>query len=99
LNRRYPEATIVQLKELPILRAQLALNRKEPAKAIEDLQPAAPYELGILTVGSVSYPVYVRGEAYLAAHDGSKAAAEFQKIIDHHSRSLQPSCPSRPSPR
>jgi hypothetical protein len=29
------------------------------------------------------YPVYVRGEAYLAAHRGSEAAAEFQKIIDH----------------
>jgi eukaryotic-like serine/threonine-protein kinase len=90
LSRRYPEGTIVQLKELPTLRAQLALNRKDPAKAIEDLQAAAPYELGILTVGIVSYPVYVRGEAYLAAHDGSKAAGEFQKIIDHRSLSLQP---------
>jgi tetratricopeptide (TPR) repeat protein len=29
------------------------------------------------------YPVYVRGEAYLAAHQGSEAAAEFQKILDH----------------
>ena len=29
------------------------------------------------------YPIYVRGEAYLAAHKGAEAAAEFQKIIDH----------------
>ena len=29
------------------------------------------------------YPVFVRGEAYLAAHQGSEAAAEFQKILDH----------------
>ena len=29
------------------------------------------------------YPVFVRGEAYLAAHQGSEAAAEFQKIINH----------------
>jgi Tfp pilus assembly protein PilF len=29
------------------------------------------------------YPVYVRGEAYLAVHQGSEAAAEFQKILDH----------------
>jgi len=28
-------------------------------------------------------PVYLRGEAYLAAHQGSAAAAEFQKILDH----------------
>jgi eukaryotic-like serine/threonine-protein kinase len=29
------------------------------------------------------YPVYVRGEAYLAAHQGAEAATEFQKILDH----------------
>jgi cytochrome c-type biogenesis protein CcmH/NrfG len=29
------------------------------------------------------YPVYVRGEAYLAAHQGKEAAAEFQKILNH----------------
>ena len=29
------------------------------------------------------YPIYVRGEAYLAAHQGKEAAAEFQKILDH----------------
>ena len=28
------------------------------------------------------YPVYVRGEAYLALHDGNRAAAEFQKYVD-----------------
>ena len=28
-------------------------------------------------------PVYVRGEAFLAAHQGAAAAAEFQKILDH----------------
>jgi len=31
---------------------------------------------------SCLYPVYIRGEAYLAAGQGSAAAAEFQKIID-----------------
>ena len=29
------------------------------------------------------YPVFVRGEAYLAARRGAEAAAEFQKILDH----------------
>ena len=29
------------------------------------------------------YPVYVHGEAYLAAHQASEASAEFQKILDH----------------
>ena len=32
---------------------------------------------------SCLYPTYVRGEAYLAAGQGTEAAAEFQKILDH----------------
>ena len=46
-----------------------------------------PYELGRITFSSYNwnglYPVFVRGEAYLATHEGSKAAAEFQRILDH----------------
>ena len=72
---------------LPTLQAQLALSRKDASKAVEALQAAAPYELG-MTVGL--HPIYVRGEAYLAAHDGSKAAAEFQKIVDHRVLVLNP---------
>jgi serine/threonine protein kinase/tetratricopeptide (TPR) repeat protein len=83
LSRRYPEDTIVQFKELPTLRAQLALGRDRPSQAIEELQAASPYDIGMLAIGSVSYSGYVRGEVYLATHDGSKAAGEFQKIIDH----------------
>ena len=29
------------------------------------------------------YPIYLRGEAYLAGRRGNEAAAEFQKILDH----------------
>ena len=83
LSRRYPEDTIVQFKELPTLRAQLALSRNRPFQAIEELQAATPYDEGLLAIGSVSYSAYVRGEAYLAARDGSKAAGEFQKITAH----------------
>jgi serine/threonine protein kinase/tetratricopeptide (TPR) repeat protein len=90
LSKRYPEDTVVQFKELPTVHAQLALSRSQPSKAIEDLQAAAPYEMGTLTIGAVSYAVYVRGQAYLAAHDGSHAAAEFQKIIDHRSVGMHP---------
>jgi hypothetical protein len=28
-------------------------------------------------------PIYERGRAFLQAHDGSAAAGEFQKIVDH----------------
>jgi len=80
LARDFPQDTIVQFATLPTLRAKLALNRGKSAEAIETLKPALPYELGEWAL----YPAYVRGEAYLAAHQGREAVLEFQKIIDHH---------------
>jgi eukaryotic-like serine/threonine-protein kinase len=80
LGKRFPENTIVHFNYIPTIRGQLELNRTDPPKAIEALQAGVAYELG--SPGGL-YPVYVRGEAYLAAHKGSEAAAEFQKIIDH----------------
>ena len=71
---------------LPAIQAQLALNNKNPAAALNTLQAASPIELGQIpftTNISCLYHVYVRGEAYLAAGQGSAAAAEFQKILDH----------------
>ena len=85
LEKRFPEATIQQFNFLPTLRAKLALNKRNASQAIEGLAPAAPYELG--SHGNYGwtalFPVYVRGEAYLATHQGTEAAAEFQKILDH----------------
>jgi eukaryotic-like serine/threonine-protein kinase len=80
LNNRFPKNTIVQSYYLPTLRAKLALSRSDPSGAIEFLQAAAPYEL---SSSGTLYPVYVRGESYLAAHRGNEAAVEFQKILDH----------------
>ncbi len=87
---RFPEDTVVQFNYLPTLRAKLALLRSNSQQALDSLQAAAPYELGLPALSSLSfynwpnlYPVYVRGEAYLAAHQGREAAAEFQKILDH----------------
>jgi Flp pilus assembly protein TadD/predicted Ser/Thr protein kinase len=86
LAKRFPEDTVVQFNYLPTVRAQLALNRNNASKAIEALQAAAPYELGTPGTGVAFtvalYPVYVRGESYLAAHQGKEAGAEFQKILD-----------------
>jgi eukaryotic-like serine/threonine-protein kinase len=86
LARRFPLDTQIQSIWLPTVDAQLALVRKKPAAAIDRLQAAAPMELGYIpfTNGvSCLYPVYVRGEAYLAAGSGSSAAGEFQRILDH----------------
>ena len=87
LGTRYPLDTQVQSLWLPAIQAQLALNKKNPASALTALQAAAsPIELGeIGFVNNLSclYPTYIRGEAYLAAGQGSAAAAEFQKVLDH----------------
>ena len=88
LAARFPEDTLVKTSYLPVLRALLALSRREAAKAIDLLEIAGPYEMGDHSGASVGfsgplYPVYVRGLAYLAAHQGADAAREFQKILDH----------------
>jgi tetratricopeptide (TPR) repeat protein len=92
LARDFPLDTQMQGLWLPSIRAQLALNKekKDPAAAIASLQSSlqtgAQLEYGqiVFTLNlSCLYSVYVRGEAYLAAGQGSAAAAEFQKIFDH----------------
>jgi len=86
LNKRFKLDTQMQSLWLPAIQAHLSLGRKNPAEALDHLQGAASIELGQITfVTSISclYPVYIRGEAYLAAGQGNAAAAEFQKILDH----------------
>jgi len=80
LDKRYPLNTQVQSLWLPTIDAQMELAGRKPAAAIVRLQAATRMELG---VESCLYPVYVRGEAYLAAGQGNAAAGEFQKILDH----------------
>jgi len=91
LAKRFPEDTRVQFAYLPTLRALLAVDRREPATAVELLQTAFPYETGSLNEGGSEFllgagnlsSAYVRGLAYLAAHQGREAAVEFQKILTH----------------
>jgi serine/threonine protein kinase len=85
LGGRFPQDTVVQFNYLPTIQAQLALGRNEFSRALEALQAAASYELGggAGAFSTILYPVYVRGEAYLAGRHGSEAAIEFQKILDH----------------
>jgi serine/threonine protein kinase len=87
LGQKFPEATIVQFNYLPTLRARMAIGRGRASEALETLRAATPIELGHSTYSPYSwtglYPVFVRGEAYLAVHQGSDAVGEFQKILDH----------------
>ena len=86
LEKRFSLDTQMQSLWLPAIRAQLTLDKKNPAAALNALQAASPFEFGAIQfVNNLSclYHVYVRGEAYLAAGQGSAAAPEFQKILDH----------------
>jgi len=88
LERDFPEDTSVRFNYLPAVHATLALGHGDPSKAIELLQVAVPYELSSPRSATFAYfgalyPVYVRGQAYLAARQGAEAAREFQKIVDH----------------
>jgi tetratricopeptide (TPR) repeat protein len=86
LVKDFPDDTVVKFNFVPTINAQLALMRHDPSKAIEALKIAAPFELGQPGDSSITpslYPIYVRGEAYLAARQGSEATSEFQKLLDH----------------
>ena len=84
LNKSFPLDTLVQRYWLPTTRAALALDRKDPNRAVGLLKDASAIELGTPTnTSTILCPVYVRGEAYLAMHDGDRAEGEFQKFMDH----------------
>jgi predicted Zn-dependent protease len=84
LDKTFPLDTLVERYWLPTIRAAVALERKDPNRAIELLKVANTIELSEPSQFTIFLcPVYVRGEAYLMLHDGNRAAAEFQKFIDH----------------
>jgi len=90
LAREFPEDTSVQFMYLPTLRALFSLNTHDPAAAIQALQIASRYDLALGRIGFIGrygglYPIYVRGQAYLAAQQPTAAAAEFRRILDHRS--------------
>jgi hypothetical protein len=70
-----------------MIRAAIALHSGDGKRAIDALAASAPYELGETNSSFTFalYPVYLRGEAYLASKQGAAAATEFQKILDRAS--------------
>jgi tetratricopeptide (TPR) repeat protein len=77
LASKYPSDTLLKRRSVPMIRAAIAIGRNHPSQAVELLQDAVPIELGDPQV------IYTRGQAYLAMHAETEAAAEFKKIIDH----------------
>ena len=85
LGKRFSEDTVVKFNYLPMIRAATALHTSDGNRAIDALSESAPYELGETNTAFTFalYPVYLRGEAYLATKQGAAAVKEFQKILDH----------------
>jgi len=87
LDRRYPFHTFAKLLWIPNIQAIIATQQGDGSRAVEILQTTSPLELGNangeMDNGLELRPVYARGQAYLALHRGSEAAAEFRKIVDH----------------
>jgi serine/threonine protein kinase/tetratricopeptide (TPR) repeat protein len=75
--------TMLKLYWFPTIEASIGLNAGNASQALIALEAAAPYDLGGPAPISNLYPVYVRGQAYLASHNGAGAVGEFQKILDH----------------
>ena len=80
LAKRFPEDTRLQYINLPEIRAQLARNRRQPEKVLDVLRVTVPYELGRSTS---MLPAYIRGQAFLAAHNDADAASEFRRVIEY----------------
>jgi len=78
-----PLDTLSQNYSLPVIRAAMRLHANDPVGAVEALRPTMNYELAYPDGFNSLYPAYIRGLAYLQLGDGHKAAAEFQKLLDH----------------
>jgi eukaryotic-like serine/threonine-protein kinase len=83
LVRQYPTDTLLNRVFVPLAQTRSDLQRNQPVQAVARLEIATPYELGT-GPGTARYLVnYIRGEAFLGSNQGAKAAAEYQKILDH----------------
>jgi tetratricopeptide (TPR) repeat protein len=94
LSKEFPFDTLLNQVTLPTARAINSLQRNQPAQAIGALDSATPYELGAGSGARFAagfWTISVRGESFLRLRDGAKAAAEYQKILDH--RGLDPTNP------
>jgi tetratricopeptide (TPR) repeat protein len=80
LGKNYPLDTLVQKLAIPQIHARVELQHGNSAKAIEQLRPTEAYQFGYIAGG---VPAYLRGVAHLQAKQGTQAATEFQKLLDH----------------
>ncbi len=83
LAKELPDATLIKYVAAPTVEAQIEISRNNPDRALDILQSSIPYEFSDYVLGGCIYPAYIRGQALLAARNGSAAQIEFEKILSH----------------
>jgi serine/threonine protein kinase/tetratricopeptide (TPR) repeat protein len=83
LHREFPSDTAIKYLSAPSAEALVLAQQKKFSEAIAVLEPARKYEIGFSLGAQYFHPIYTRGQIYLQMRDGTNAAAEFQKIVDH----------------
>jgi len=85
LEKSDPSNTVLKVYWLPTLKAAMEIAAGNSAQGLVSLEATLPYEFGIPPPlqSPTMYPAYLRGQAYLAAHNGTAAAAQFQKFLDY----------------
>jgi hypothetical protein len=85
LKKSEPSNTFLKVYWFPVLEASMAIAQHAPDRAVIALEPALPYELGNPPPEAIGtlHPAYLRGLAYLDEKNGTAAASEFQKFLDH----------------
>ncbi|MGA2653591.1 MAG: tetratricopeptide repeat protein [Terracidiphilus sp.] len=92
LMQGHPLDTLIQSYWAPVIRARLAYSQGKYAQAVQTLAGTEAYDLGAFTTGQCMDAAYLLGEALLAEHQGSAAAAEFRNVLAH--RGLVLNCPT-----
>jgi len=83
IEHDFPDNHFLQTVAIPQVKALQQFQKNQLAQAISTLETLRPYELGVGPRGAGVAPIFLRGTIYLKMRDGAKAAAEFQRILDH----------------
>ena len=83
VERAAPENRYLQVMAFPLTRAWQQMQKNQLSEALSTLEAVHPYELGTGPHGIGVASIFLRGLVYLKMHDGPKAAAEFQRVLDH----------------
>jgi hypothetical protein len=78
LAERFGDATLTVRVSVPLTTAAIAVQRGDPWRALEVLEPVRPYDHAPTTE---FWSAYLRGQAYLQLNEGSAAVEQFTSIL------------------